>query len=223
MSKVVHPYAQRLGIIRGWKSRWFGIGKKYSDQVVADELIRGFLEKELQGKYVAEIDIERSRKTTRIVLATSRPGMVIGRQGEGAQKMKKDLIAFMRKNQMAPAEEFVIDVIDVENPDANAAINAQAIREMLEKRMQFRRVLKMTAEKIKNVRGVKGVKIVVAGRLGGAEMARREEVKLGGIPLQFLRGDVDYATETARLPYGGIGIKVWVYKGDTLGRESDNK
>jgi small subunit ribosomal protein S3 len=142
--------------------------------------------------------------------------MVIGRSGEGVENLKKDITKFLKRNNITLTEQLHIDIVEVKNPDADAAIIAYSIAEQLEKRMAFRRVMKMTIEKIMAARGVKGAKIVLSGRLGGADMARREEIKLGGIPLQFMRGDIDFATDTARMTYGGVGIKVWIYKGDTL-------
>ena len=218
MSKIVHPYAHRLPLVRDWKSRWFKTGAEYRDILRSDILVREYLEKKLRGSYIADIEFERNQKSTRLIIATSRPGMLIGRSGEGAVKLKSDLIKFMTKKGIKTPEDLKIDVVEVTNPDANAKIMAYSIAEMLEKRMTFRRVMKTTIEKIMADRGVKGAKIVLSGRLGGADMARREELKLGGIPLQFMRGDVDYATETARMTYGGVGIKVWIYKGDTLER-----
>lgn len=216
MSKIVHPYAHRLPLIRDWKSRWFKMGKEYRDLLRADTLVREYLEKALRGSYVSDIEFERNQKSTRLVITTSRPGMLIGRNGEGATKLKNDLAKFMKSKGIEMPADLKIDVVEVVNPDANAKIVAYSIAEMLERRMTFRRVMKTTIEKVMQARGVKGAKIVLSGRLGGADMARREELKLGGIPLQFMRGDVDYATETARMTYGGIGIKVWIYKGDTL-------
>ena len=218
MSKIVHPYAHRLPLIRDWKSRWFKMGTEYRDLLRSDILIREYLEKKLRGSYVADVEFERNQKSTRLMIATSRPGMLIGRNGEGATKLKNDLAKFMKSKSITMPTDLKIDIIEVTNPDANAKIVAYSIAEMLEKRMTFRRVMKTTIEKIMQARGVKGAKIVLSGRLGGADMARREELKMGGIPLQFMRGDVDYATETARMLYGAIGIKVWIYKGDTLER-----
>lgn len=216
MTKVVHPYAQRLGILRDWKSRWFASGKKYKEQLRADILIREWLEKRLRGSYVSSIEIERSRKFVRIIIKTSRPGMIIGRQGDTAQKLRKDLFKFMKKNNIHVAEEVKIDIAEVTSPDSDAAIIAYGIVEALEKRMPFRRAMKMTKDKVMAVRGVKGVRIVVTGRLNGAEMARREEVKEGSIPLQTFRADVDYAMERANLPYGVLGVKVWINKGEVF-------
>ena len=216
MSKIVHPYAHRLPLIRDWKSRWFKMGKEYRELLRADVLVREHLEKTLRGSYIADIEFERNQKSTRIVISTSRPGMLIGRSGEGATKLKNDIVKFMKNKSILVPEDLKIDILEVTNPDANAKIVAYSVAEMLEKRMTFRRVMKTTLEKVMAARGVKGAKIILSGRLGGADMARREELKMGGIPLQFMRGDVDYATETARMSYGGIGIKVWIYKGDTL-------
>jgi small subunit ribosomal protein S3 len=216
MSKIVHPYAHRLPLIRDWKSRWFKVGKEYRELLRADAMVREFLEKKLRTNYVADIEFERNQKSTRIMISTSRPGMLIGRSGEGATKLRTDIIAFMKSKNITIPTDLKIDIVEITNPDANAKIVAYSIAEMLEKRMVFRRVMKTTLEKVMAAKGVKGAKIVLSGRLGGADMARREELKMGGIPLQFMRGDVDYATETARMSYGGVGIKVWIYKGDTL-------
>lgn len=216
MSKIVHPYAHRLPLIRGWKSRWFRSGSEYRDTLRADILIREYLEKKLRASYLSGVEFERNSKNIKIIIATARPGMVIGRSGEGVETLKKDIIKFLKRHKIVITEALHIDIVEVRNPDADAAIVAYSIAEQLEKRLPFRRVLKQTIEKIMAARGVKGGKIVLSGRLGGADMARREEIKLGGIPLQFMRGDIDYATDTARMTYGGVGIKVWIYKGDTL-------
>ena len=194
------------------------MGKEYRELLRSDVLIREHLEKTLRGSYLADVEFERNQKSTRIMISTSRPGMLIGRNGEGATKLKNDLVKFMTNKKITVPNDLKIDIIEVTNPDANAKIVAYSIAEMLEKRMTFRRVMKTSIEKIMAARGVKGAKIVLSGRLGGADMARREELKLGGIPLQFMRGDVDYGTDTARMSYGGVGIKVWIYKGDTLER-----
>jgi small subunit ribosomal protein S3 len=222
MSKVVHPYAQRLPLIRDWKSRWFKTGKEYRELLRADILIREYLEKELRSHYVSSIEFERGPKVTRLMIATSRPGMVIGRSGEGVESLRKKLLTFMKRHAITPPEEFKIDVIDIPHPESDAAIVALMISEALEKRMPFRRVMKQMMEKVMGSKGVKGAKFILSGRLGGAEMARREELKEGGIPLQFLRADIDYAHHTARLPYGGIGVKVWIYKGDSLAQREQS-
>lgn len=219
MSHTVHPYAHRLGTIRGWKSRWFAKGKKYTTFLKNDILIREFLEKELKGKYVSSIEFERNQKSTKLIIKSSRPGFIIGKQGEGIEDLNKKILKEMKRNKIKLASDFSIDVVEVKNPDADPMIVAQQIAEGLERRLPFRRVMKQMLDKIMQARGVKGARIVVSGRLGGNEMSRKEEVKRGGIPLQFIRGDVEYAEYRAKLPYGILGIKVWIYKGDTLARD----
>lgn len=213
MTHVVHPYSHRLGIIRDWKSRWFATGDSYREALKSDVLIRNFLIKRLRGMYVSSIQFERDQKAMKLIIATSRPGLIIGRSGEGMQKIRKDLDAFVKRNKIVLPKEFRIDVVEVQNPELDAAIVAAMVAEGLEKRLPFRRVLKQTIEKIMASRGVKGAKITVSGRLGGADMARRESIKKGGIPLQTLRADIDFAREKAYMTYGVIGIKVWIYKG----------
>lgn len=215
MSKVVHPYAHRLVNLKDWKSRWFA-GKNYKDLLAGDVLIRKFLDKRLRGFYVSRIEIERNRKSTKIMVFTSRPGMIIGRGGDGVTKLKNDLLSMLAKNKITVAPDFKFDIVEVQNPDADAMIVACAVAEGLEKRLPFRRVLKQMIEKIMSARGVKGARILVGGRLGGAEIARTEQIKRGSIPLQTIRADVDFAREKAHMPYGDIGIKVWIYRGEVF-------
>jgi len=219
MTHIVHPYSHRLGIIRNWKSRWFGARGKYQEFLRGDTLLREYLEKKLRGLYVADIDIERNEKTMRIVIKTSRPGMIIGRSGEGMQKLRNDIDKVFRKLKLEKPEELKLDVEEVRSPESNAAIVGHMVAEALEKRLPFRRVMKQTLEKVMANRDVKGARIVLSGRLGGAEMSRREEIKKGGIPLQTFRADIDFARERAHLPYGDIGIKIWIYKGEIFDSE----
>jgi len=214
MTHTVHPYAHRLGVLRGWKSRWFGSGDKYRAFLKADVLLREYLEKRLRSLHVSSIEIERSEKIMKIILKTSRPGLIIGRNGEGAVKLKKDVDTFIRKNKLTGAAEVKIDVEEIRSPESDAGIVSQMVRDGLERRLPFRRVLKQTIEKVMANRNVKGVRILLSGRLGGAEMSRKEQIKKGRIPLQTFRADIDYSKEIAKLPYGVIGIKVWIYKGD---------
>lgn len=215
MSHTVHPYAHRLVNLRGWKSQWFATKQKYKDFLKHDILIREFLEKKLRGKYVSSIEFKRDQKSTKILLHTSRPGFIIGKSGDGITELTKAVRKEMKRRKI-PVSDFTLDVVEIKNPDADAMIVAQQIAEGLERRLPFRRVMKQMLDKVMGDRSVKGAKIILAGRLGGNEMARREEVKRGGIPLQFIRGDVDFASYRANLPYGVIGIKVWIYKGDSL-------
>ncbi len=216
MSKVVHPYAHRLVTLRDWKSRWFTTGPKFRDNLRGDVLLREFLEKKLRGAYVSVIEIERSRKSTRVIIRTGRPGMIIGRSGEGATKLRDEVTKFLTKKAIPIPEELKIDIVAVANPDADAHIVALSIAEGLEKRLPFRRVMKQTIEKVSASREVKGVRIVLSGRLGGAEIARTEEAKKGSIPLQTIRADVDFSREKAHMTYGDVGIKVWIYKGEVF-------
>ncbi len=215
MSKVVHPYAHRLVNLRDWKSRWFA-GKNYKTLLKGDVLTRKFLDKKLRGFYVSRIEIERNRKATKVMVFTSRPGMIIGRSGEGVAKLKSDLIAMLKKNDVVVPEDFKFDIVEVQNPDADAMIVAAGVAEGLEKRLPFRRVLKQMIEKTMQARGVKGARILLGGRLGGAEIARTEQIKRGSIPLQTIRADVDFAREKAHMAYGDIGIKVWIYRGEVF-------
>ncbi|MBP6879867.1 MAG: 30S ribosomal protein S3 [Candidatus Pacebacteria bacterium] len=221
MSKIVHPYAHRLVILRDWKSRWFAGDKRYQALLKGDIVLREFLNKRLKGFYVAGVEIERSQKTLRIIIRTSRPGMLIGRNGEGSIKLKADVMNLLKRQKLDIPPEVKIDIVEVSNPDADAKIIAHTIIESLEKRTPFRRVMKQVVEKVMSVRGVEGVRIVLSGRLGGAEIARTEDMKKGSIPLQTFRADIDYTTEKAKLPYGDIGIKVWVYKGQVFEKDKD--
>jgi small subunit ribosomal protein S3 len=213
MSKIVHPYAHRLIILRDWKSHWFADPKKYCDYLKGDVLIREYLEKKLRTMYVSSIEIERNQKTTRFAIRTSRPGLIIGRNGEGVTKLKNDILKKMEKLKLTKSEDFKLEIIEVPNPEADAAIVAYMIAEGLEKRMPYRRVIKQIVEKVMMAHGVEGVRVVLGGRLGGAEIARTEELKRGSIPLQTFRADIDFKREKAHLPYGDVGIKVWIYRG----------
>lgn len=219
MSHTVHPYAHRLGIIRDWRSRWFGVKDKYKENLKADVLINQFLQKRLKGCFVSSIEMERSEKVFRIIIESSRPGLIIGRSGEGMTKLREALLRFMRKNNLSLKEELKIDVKEIKSPESNAMIMAQMIAEGLEKRMQFRRVVKQAIEKAHANRDVKGVKVTLSGIMGGSNMARVETKKLGRIPLQTLRADIDYAFYEAILPLGKIGIKVWIYKGEVFAKQ----
>ncbi len=217
MTHVVHPYVHRIGINRGWRSRWFTTDpKQFREYLRVDALIRKFLERRLKGMSVDTVEIERDQKSVRIIIKTARPGLVIGRSGEGAVKLKKEIDMLFRKASLTSKPEIKIDVEEIRSPESSANIVGQMIAEGLEKRLTFRRVMKMTIEKVMANRDVEGVKILLSGRLGGADMARREELKKGRIPLQTLRADIDFARVTARLPYGAIGIKVWIYRGQVF-------
>ena len=222
MTHTVHPYAHRLGVIRDWKSRWFAATPaEYRQFVCVDAAIRRFLKKRLRGHYVTSVEIERNRNAIRVLIKTSRPGFIIGRGGEGSTRLTKEIQEIVRKIALpaggAKGKDVLpvrLDIEEVRSPESQAPVVAYMIAEGLEKRQTFRRVLKQTVEKVMANRDVEGVRIAVSGRLGGAEMSRSEEIKRGRVPLQTLRADIDFAREMAYLPYGVIGIKVWIYRGE---------
>jgi len=215
MTHTVHPYAHRLGIIRDWKSRWFAkTPLEYRTNVMIDTTIRRFLKKRLRGHFVTSVEIERNQNAIRILVKTSRPGLIIGRGGEGSQKLIKEIEKKIRTVKGAPKLAVKLDIEEVRSPESQAPVVAYMVAEGLEKRQTFRRVLKQTVEKVMANRDVQGVRIAVSGRLGGAEMSRQEEIKRGRVPLQTLRADIDFAREEAYLPYGVIGVKVWIYRGE---------
>jgi len=222
MSKVVNPFAHRLGILRDWRHRSFAVGPKYVQYLKADIMLREFLVAQLRGMYIGGIELERNDKTLRVIIKTSRPGIIIGRSGEGSTKLKNSITGFLRKLKV-PVPEIKLDIEEIRSPESNAAIVAYMVAEGLEKRLPFRRVLKQTIEKVMANRDVKGVRIGLAGMLGGGSMSRREELKKGRIPLQTFRSDIDYAKERANLPLGVIGVKVWIYKGEVFAAEKKEK
>ena len=221
MSKVVHPFAHRLGIIRDWRHRWFAIGPAYQDNLKTGVLLREFLLRELRGMYVGGIELERG-KVLRIIIKTSRPGLIIGRSGEGSTKLRNSIVKFLASKKLA-VPEIKLDIEEIRSPESNAAIVSFMVAESLEKRLPFRRVLKQTIEKVMANRDVKGVRITLSGMLGGGSMSRTETLKKGRVPLQTLRADVDFHKERANLPLGVLGIKVWVYKGDIFSKGEKDK
>lgn len=216
MSHSVHPYSFRVGILRDWKSRWFQT-KNFSKFLKEDVQIREWLMKKLRPLMVASVDIERSRNTVNLVIRTPRPGLLIGRGGEGVEKLKREV------QKRMGLKDLKLTIEEIRNPQADARVVARQVITDLEKRMPFRRVLKQTIDKVANTSGVEGVRIKLKGRLDGSEMGRREWLKKGRIPLQTLRADVDYARDTAHLPYGTIGVQVWIYKGEIFEKETKEK
>ena len=212
MTHISHPYSIRLGIIRNWKSRWFN-RRNFQAFLKEDVEIRDFLSKRLKGMFVDDVEIERSPGNLNVIIKTARPGLLIGRGGEGVEKLKKELqkLIWDKKN---PKIALKIDILEVKSPESHANVMVEQIAHDLEKRLPFRRVLKQNLSKISSGKAVLGVKIALAGRLDGSEMARREWLRSGRIPLQTLRADIDFARGRAHLPYGDIGIKIWIYRGE---------
>ena len=224
MTHVAHPYIQRIGINRDWKSRWFTTNpKQFREYLRVDAALRKFFKTRLKGMSVDSIEIERSDKELRIIIKTAKPGLIIGRSGEGITNLKKEIDLFLRKQKTTGNPELKVDIEEVRSPESSARIVGQMIAEGLEKRLTFRRVMKQTIEKVMANRDVEGVRIILSGRLGGADMARKEELKKGRIPLQTLRADIDFARVEANLPYGVIGIKVWIYRGEVFADRKANQ
>lgn len=208
MGNKVQSNLYRLGVTKDWNSRWFTSKKKWKEYLQQDDKIRNFITKKLPKSGISKIDIERSPKLMNVIIHTSRAGMVIGRGGSGVEQLKNDL------KRMLKDVELRLTVEEVKNPNENAAIVAEGIAEQLERRIPFRRLLKQSIDQVAQNPRVKGVKILLSGRLDGAEMSRAEYLTQGKIPLATLRADIDYAQKTAITKYGTIGVKVWIYKGD---------
>lgn len=216
MGQKVNPTGFRIGINKTWTSRWFAGKKQFAKRLQEDVLVREFIRKEWKSAAVADVIIERSRNFMRILVRTSRPGVIIGRGGAGIESM----IVKIKKNFFpGRKEEIKIDVQEIRNFEESASLLAQNVAEQLEKRTPFRRALKSALDQAEKNRDIKGVKIAISGRLGGAEMSRDEWLSRGSIPLHTLRADIDYAKAEAHTTYGVIGIKAWVYKGEVVEKE----
>jgi small subunit ribosomal protein S3 len=209
MGQKVNPIGFRLGIYKSWPSRWFARGNTYGDLVIEDMRIRKFIDERLERDEVAQIEIEKSGDIVRIVVHSGRPGGIIGKRGQGIDTLKTQLSKLINKN-------VELSVQEVKKPEIDATLAAKNIASQLEKRGSFKRAMKRAAQSAMRA-GALGVKICCAGRLGGAEIARKEWVRAGSVPLHTLRKDIDYGFAEARTTFGVIGIKVWIYKGDYQG------
>ncbi len=218
MGHKVDPIAYRLGITKGWKSRWFNL-REFRKNLEEDYKVRTFLYKKLVKMGLEKTEIERSGNLLHVKIFTSRPGLIIGRGGEGAEKLKRDVENIIKKVNITKKINLKFDIEEVSKPDQSAQIVAQSMADQIERRIPFRRVLKQTIEKVMQQKGVLGVKVAVAGRLDGSEMSRVEWLAKGKIPLQTLRADIDFARATAFNSYGTVGIKVWIYKGEIFGEK----
>lgn len=208
MGQKVNPRGLRIGINQTWDSMWYADKKNYKKFLHEDFAIRKFLQNLLKDSSVAKIEILRSAKQITLNLHTGKPGLIIGRQGEGIEKIKEKLSKEFGQN-------FIINIKEIKKPDMNALLIAESIARQVERRIPYRRAAKAALQKAMEV-GAKGVKVFIAGRLNGVEIARSEYFKEGNIPLHTLRSDIDYAKATAQTTYGAIGIKVWVYKGQVF-------
>ena len=208
MGQKVNPYGFRLGVTTDWKSRWFN-DREYQEYLVEDWKIRDYLMSQLERAAVSRIEIERTRDRLRIDVHTARPGIVIGRRGAEADRLRTKL-AEITKNPKVQ-----LNIQEIKQPELDAALMAQGIADQLTGRVSFRRAMKRTVQTVQKA-GALGIRVQCAGRLGGAEMSRREFYREGRVPLHTLRADIDYGFREARTTYGRIGVKVWIYKGDIL-------
>ena len=215
MGQKAHPYLQRIGITKNWRSTWFADGRRFAQNVTEDYQIRKYIRKKFLHAAVSYVVIERLADQIKIKVASARPGVIIGRRGADIDRLKEQLGKITKA-------ELAVDVIEIKNPALEAQLVAQNIAFQLEKRVAFRRAVKRAIDQSR-MAGVLGIKVRVAGRLGGAEIARRETYHEGSLPLQTLRADIDYGFAEAVTTYGLIGVKVWTYKGEIIREKNKDK
>lgn len=209
MGQKTNPIGNRLGIIRGWDSSWFG-GADYADKVVEDEKIRKYLRARVSKGGIARIIIERTLRRITITIHTSRPGIIIGKGGQEVDKIREEIKKLTKKDVQ-------INIVEIRKPELDAYIVGESVAKQIEARINYRRAIKMAIQSTMRA-GAEGIKIRIAGRLNGAEMARSEEYKQGRTPLHTFRADIDYALVEALTIYGKIGVKVWICKGEVFGK-----
>jgi small subunit ribosomal protein S3 len=210
MGQKIHPTGFRLAVSRNWASRWYANNHDFAGRLAEDLKVREYLKKRLKNAAVSRVLIERPAKNARITIYSARPGVVIGRKGEDIEKLKKDLAQLL-------GVQVAVNIEEIRKPEVDAQLIAEGITQQLEKRIMFRRAMKRAMQNAMRL-GAQGIKIMSAGRLNGIEIARTEWYREGRVPLHTLRADIDYGFSEAKTTYGVIGVKVWVYKGDTLGR-----
>ena len=216
MGQKVNPTGMRLGIVADHRSVWYAERNTYSEYLLNDLEVRDYLRRRLAQASVSRIEIERPAQTARVTIHTARPGIVIGKKGEDVERLRAELFRMMR----VPVH---INVEEVRKPEVDALLVAQNVAQQLERRVQFRRAMRRVIQNAMRL-GAKGIKVRVAGRLGGAEIARAEVYHQGRVPLHTLRADIDYATAEAKTTYGIIGVKVWIFKGEVMpGEEADDE
>ncbi len=211
MGRKVHPYGFRIGIIKNWKSRWYAEGAKYADLLGEDKRIRELVRERMGHSGIADIEIERLTNQVVVIIHTAKPGVIIGRRGAAVKELRQDLEALTGK-------KLKIDVQEVEKPDLSAYLVAENIAQQLERRVSHSRAMRRAVQNAMRA-GAQGIKVACGGRLSGAEMARREHMSEGRIPRHTLRADIDFARAEALTTYGRIGVKVWIFKGEVLGKE----
>src|SRR5665811_1467942 len=213
MGQKVNPHGFRLGITTEWKSRWYAgsttSGQRYRDYVKEDVAIRRMMSKGMERAGISRVDIERTRDRVRVDIHTARPGIVIGRRGAEADRIRGELGKLTKK-------QVQLNILEVKNPESDAQLVAQGVAEQLSSRVSFRRAMRKAMQSAMKSQGVKGIRVQCAGRLGGAEMSRSEFYREGRVPLHTLRANIDYGIYEARTTFGRIGVKVWIYKGDVV-------
>ena len=214
MGQKIHPIGFRLSVQRNWTSRWYSNSKNFPGMLQEDIKVRDFLKKKLAHASVSKVVIERPAKNAKITVYSARPGVVIGKKGEDVERLRRDLEERMNAKVHVNIEE-------IRKPELDALLVAQNVAQQLERRVQFRRAMKRVIQNALRL-GAEGIKVRVAGRLGGAEIARSEVYHEGRVPLHTLRADIDYATWEAHTTYGVLGVKVWIFKGEILGRPTDD-
>lgn len=217
MGQKVNPHGLRVGVIKGWDATWYANKKDFSKFLLEDHKIREYIKKKYYTCGVSKVTLERSQGKVVINIYTSKPGMIIGQKGAGVEQLKKELI-----KDFCADKTVHLNIMEVKRPDLDATLVAENVAAQLEKRSSFRRTMKQSMGRVMRS-GAKGVKIMVSGRLDGAEIARSEHYHEGSIPLQTLRADIDYGVATAHTTFGALGIKVWIYKGEVLVRDLNAK
>ncbi len=208
MGQKVNPHGLRVGIIKDWDARWYASKKDFADNLIEDVKLREMLKKQLFHAGISKIEIERAANRIKVNIYTAKPGIVIGKGGTGVDALKKDIEKFTKKTT-------ILNIVEVKSPDMDAQLVAENIAAQLERRISFRRAMKQAMQRTMKA-GAKGIKTMVSGRLGGADIARSEGYHEGTIPLQTLRADIDYGFAEADTTFGKIGVKVWIYKGEVL-------
>ena len=215
MGQKVHPTGFRLGIVKDHTSIWYAAGTSYTDKLYNDLVVRDYIQKRLARASVSRIEIERPAQTARITIHTARPGIVIGKKGEDVERLRAEVLKIMQ----VPVH---INIEEIRKPELDAYLVAQNVAQQLERRVQFRRAMKRVIQNSMRL-GAEGIKVRVAGRLGGAEIARSESYHEGRVPLHTLRADIDYATAEALTTYGILGVKVWIFRVEILGQREEGR
>ena len=218
MGQKVHPIGIRLGITKDWASKWYADSNQYPDYVITDFRVRQFLKDKLKEASVSRIQIERPARKANITIHTARPGIVIGKKGEDIEKLRAEVCTMMQ----LPLQDVRVNIAEIRKPELDAQLVAEGIAQQLERRVMFRRAMKRAVTNTMRL-GAQGIKVKVSGRLNGAEIARSEWYREGRVPLHTFRADIDYGFAEAKTTYGIIGVKVWVFRGEIIGKQAEEE